>query len=46
MRLKREKKMQRIGVFICWCGSNIAATLVNAILTLDDAEKLQPGKDL
>ena len=27
-------------------GSNIAATLVNAILTLDDAEKLQPGKDL
>ena len=27
MRLKREKKMQRIGVFICWCGSNIAATV-------------------
>ena len=24
---KESKKMQRIGVFICWCGSNIAATV-------------------
>lgn len=27
-------------------GSNIAATLVNAILTYDDAELLKPGRDL
>lgn len=27
-------------------GSNIAATLVNAILTYDDAEQLKPGRDL
>ncbi|MDR2466665.1 MAG: precorrin-3B C(17)-methyltransferase [Prevotellaceae bacterium] len=27
-------------------GSGLAATLVNAILTLDDAEKLQPGRDV
>lgn len=27
-------------------GSNLAATLVNAILTCDDAEQLKPGRDL
>ena len=27
-------------------GSNLAATLVNAILTYDDAEQLKPGRDL
>ena len=27
-------------------GSNLAATLCNAILTYDDAEQLQPGRDL
>ncbi|MFI3320757.1 MAG: precorrin-3B C(17)-methyltransferase [Rikenellaceae bacterium] len=27
-------------------GSNLAATLVNAIVTLDDAEQMRPGKDL
>lgn len=27
-------------------GSNLAATLVNAILTLDDAEQLKPGRDV
>ena len=27
-------------------GSNLAATLVNAILTFDDAESLKPGRDL
>jgi len=27
-------------------GSNLAATLVNSILTFDDAEQLKPGKDI
>ena len=31
--------MQRIGVFVCWCGSNIAATVdveqVSAVLALE-----------
>ncbi|MGN0283134.1 MAG: precorrin-3B C(17)-methyltransferase [Prevotella sp.] len=27
-------------------GSNVAATLCNAIMTLDDAEQLKPGRDL
>ncbi len=27
-------------------GSNLAATLVNSILTLDDAEQLRPGRDV
>jgi precorrin isomerase len=27
-------------------GSNLAATLVNAILTFDDAEHLKPGRDV
>ena len=27
-------------------GSNLAATLVNAILTYDDAAQLRPGRDL
>lgn len=27
-------------------GSNLAATLVNAILSYDDAQKMQPGRDL
>ena len=24
--------MQKIGVFVCWCGSNIAATICNAMM--------------
>ena len=24
--------MQKIGVFVCWCGSNIAATIINAMV--------------
>ncbi len=33
--------MQRIGVFVCWCGSNIAATVdVNAV---SEAVKKEPG---
>ncbi|MBQ8578689.1 MAG: CoB--CoM heterodisulfide reductase iron-sulfur subunit A family protein [Clostridia bacterium] len=33
--------MQRIGVFVCWCGSNIAATVdVHAVA---EAAKLEPG---
>ncbi len=27
-------------------GSNLAATLVNAILTFNDAEALRPGRDV
>ena len=27
-------------------GSNLAATLVNAVLTYDDAEGMKPGRDL
>ena len=27
-------------------GSNLAATLVNSVLTLDDAEALRPGRDV
>ena len=27
-------------------GSNLAATLVNAMLTFDDAEQLKPGRDV
>jgi precorrin isomerase len=27
-------------------GSNLAATLCNAVMTLDDAEALRPGRDL
>ena len=33
--------MQRIGVFICWCGSNIAATVdVDAVT---EALRKEPG---
>ena len=33
--------MQRIGVFICWCGSNIAATVdVHAVA---ETLKAEPG---
>ena len=33
--------MQRIGVFVCWCGSNIAATVdVHAVA---EAMKNEPG---
>ena len=33
--------MQRIGVFVCWCGSNIAATVdVDAVV---EAVKSEPG---
>ena len=27
-------------------GSNLAATLVNPVLTYDDAEQLRPGRDV
>ena len=33
--------MQRIGVFVCWCGSNIAATVDVAAVT--EALRLEPG---
>ncbi len=33
--------MQRIGVFVCWCGSNIAATV--DIATVVEAMKKEPG---
>ena len=33
--------MQRIGVFVCWCGSNIAGTVeIDAVV---DAVKTEPG---
>ncbi len=33
--------MQRIGVFVCWCGSNIAATV--DVQAVSDALSLEPG---
>lgn len=33
--------MQRIGVFICWCGSNIAATV--DVERVAEAIKSEPG---
>ena len=33
--------MQRIGVFICWCGSNIAATV--DVERVSAAIKAEPG---
>ncbi len=33
--------MQRIGVFVCWCGSNIAATV--DVQAVSEALKLEPG---
>lgn len=33
--------MQRIGVFVCWCGSNIAATV--DVQAVSDALKNEPG---
>ncbi len=33
--------MQRIGVFVCWCGSNIAATV--DVRAVADAARLEPG---
>lgn len=33
--------MQRIGVFVCWCGSNIAATV--DVKAVAEAAKAQPG---
>ena len=33
--------MQRIGVFVCWCGSNIAATV--DVEAVSEALKLEPG---
>ena len=33
--------MQKIGVFVCWCGSNIAATVDVAAVV--EALKVQPG---
>ena len=33
--------MQKIGVFVCWCGSNIAATV--DVAAVDEALKVQPG---
>ena len=33
--------MQRIGVFICWCGSNIAATV--EVKKVAEMALLEPG---
>ena len=33
--------MQKIGVFICWCGSNIAATV--DVQRLSEVIKAEPG---
>ena len=33
--------MQRIGVFVCWCGSNIAATV--DVQAVSDALSHEPG---
>ena len=33
--------MQKIGVFVCWCGSNIAATV--DVKAVAEAAKLEPG---
>ena len=33
--------MQRIGVFVCWCGSNIAATV--DVKAVAEAAKNEPG---
>ena len=33
--------MQRIGVFVCWCGSNIAATV--DVETVSQALAKEPG---
>ena len=33
--------MQRIGVFVCWCGSNIAATV--DVQAVAEAMKREPG---
>lgn len=39
---KEEKiKMQRIGVFVCWCGSNIAGTV--DVVAVAEALKNEPG---
>ena len=33
--------MQRVGVFVCWCGSNIAGTV--DVKTVAEALKNEPG---
>ena len=33
--------MQRVGVFVCWCGSNIAGTV--DVKAVAEALKLEPG---
>ena len=33
--------MQRIGVFVCWCGSNIAGTV--DVVAVAEALKSEPG---
>ena len=38
---KGEKTMQRIGVFVCWCGSNIAGTV--DVKAVAEALKSEPG---
>ena len=35
--------MQRIGVFICWCGSNIAATV--DVEKVAEVKKAEPAKE-
>lgn len=44
--VKTLKKIPKIIVEGRKGGSNLAATLCNAILTFDDAEQLRPGRDL
>ena len=38
---KEERLMQRVGVFVCWCGSNIAATV--DVKAVAEAIKSEPG---
>ena len=38
---KEVKKLQRIGVFVCWCGSNIAGTV--DVKAVAEAVKSEPG---
>jgi precorrin-3B C17-methyltransferase len=45
-RIKPFKEIPKLIVEGRKGGSNLAATLVNAILTFDDAEQLKPGRDV
>ena len=38
---RRKRQMQRVGVFVCWCGSNIAGTV--DVQAVAEALKNEPG---